>query len=678
MNILERPAHSVMVSASNHAEIISHYELVAPLMEHIFGRIPIVWTTPNPNAAQPPIYHCKYFGHWSHLSSEHVQHLVSIGAQEFHSWFPLVDDPARARFARFLLERPWADTQGALLENVRRAALVLADILCHPEVSKGTAIPVLDGVGGISLFVPLAGGPAYPDVRTWAHRIAREAIAAHPDLFSEGPNVHDDGRVHIHVSSNALDRWSIMPYSIRTNGTRVATPVTWDELPHVDMMGVRMADFPARLSAAGDVFGTMLAACHSDPLCHPESVEGHRERSRADQFHPEVHLCHPEVHLCHPEVHLCHPEVPKGELVEAQSNHATTTPAGHPGAWFSHGILATGMREILADGVARTAQEIWQIAQERKIHISASESGLVDGIETYLAKEIANGRKPVFVRAEGNKFRINEPPDSWPAALPPSKQTPIDVDALVKRLQQTSVDGAQSEKFEVAVCDAFTALGLLTTHVGGHGAPDGYADAPLGTMGYRLMIECKSGETVRKGPDIYEAAKYKDAYHAQYCLLIGAGSGTWQQEAIAEIKTHGVALWCVDDLVTALQNRVTPLELVAAISPGVVAQDIMPDVLWARDHGARKRVCFIGEIVRNTGWTTQLAAAQSNAPADAPLLTVDAAMLLVDQELAAQGAHVNCTREEVRLAFEWLTNPLNGTAVWNADKTAIVIQRGSQ
>jgi hypothetical protein len=76
-------------------EIIAHYQLVAPIMEQLFGRIPIVWTTPSfdgaqdDNKAQQPIYHAKFFGHYSHLTSEHVQHLASIGAQEFHSWFPL-------------------------------------------------------------------------------------------------------------------------------------------------------------------------------------------------------------------------------------------------------------------------------------------------------------------------------------------------------------------------------------------------------------------------------------------------------------------------------------------------------------------------------------------------------------------------------------------------------------
>jgi hypothetical protein len=139
------------------------------------------------------------------------------------------------------------------------------------------------------------------------------------------------------------------------------------------------------------------------------------------------------------------------------------------------------------------------------------------------------------------------------------------------------------------------------------------------------------------------------------------------------MKTHGVALWCAEDLVMALESRLSPMELEAVFAPGVVAQEVIPDILWAREHGPRKRVGIIADIIRTAGWTTQCAAAQAGSPTDAPLLTEDAAMLLVDQELASQGAHVNCTREEVQLAFEWLTSPLVGIAAWAPDKSAVVI-----
>ncbi|HET6896255.1 MAG TPA: hypothetical protein VFH72_12800 [Candidatus Baltobacteraceae bacterium] len=61
-------------------------------------------------------------------------------------------------------------------------------------------------------------------------------------------------------------------------------------------------------------------------------------------------------------------------------------------------------------------------------------------------------------------------------------------------------------------------------HIGGHGAPDGYADAQLGTLGYRVMIECKSGEAIHTA-GIFEAAKYKDTYSAEYCMIIGQDVG---------------------------------------------------------------------------------------------------------------------------------------------------------
>ena len=83
-------------------------------------------------------------------------------------------------------------------------------------------------------------------------------------------------------------------------------------------------------------------------------------------------------------------------------------------------------------------------------------------------------------------------------------------------------NGDDPTAYEVAVCDAFAALGFLSTHVGGKGAPDGYADAPLGTLGYRVMLECKSGTAAKVSPDVFEASKFKDGYNAQYCALVGA------------------------------------------------------------------------------------------------------------------------------------------------------------
>ena len=56
-----------------------------------------------------------------------------------------------------------------------------------------------------------------------------------------------------------------------------------------------------------------------------------------------------------------------------------------------------------------------------------------------------------------------------------------------------------------------------------------------------------------------------------------------------------------------------------------------------------------------------------------PLLNEDAAMMTVDAALVAQGAHLPCTREDVRAAFAHLCDPLVGLAVNVGDGKGIVV-----
>lgn len=78
--------------------------------------------------------------------------------------------------------------------------------------------------------------------------------------------------------------------------------------------------------------------------------------------------------------------------------------------------------------------------------------------------------------------------------------------------------------------------------------------------------------------------------------------------------------------------------------------------------------------MREGGWRAQVTAAKSGPPENAPRLTIDAAMLLVEEKLAALGSAASCTREEVALAFNHLTDPLVGAAVWSdTTRDAIVI-----
>ena len=96
----------------------------------------------------------------------------------------------------------------------------------------------------------------------------------------------------------------------------------------------------------------------------------------------------------------------------------------------------------------------------------------------------------------------------------------------------------------------FELFGFATVHVGGNDAPDGYADALLGELTYRVMLECKlsSADHITHSYSVSEAAKYRDTYHAAFCALI-APTFNAELAFVSELRTHGVAAWTTDDLV---------------------------------------------------------------------------------------------------------------------------------
>ena len=117
----------------------------------------------------------------------------------------------------------------------------------------------------------------------------------------------------------------------------------------------------------------------------------------------------------------------------------------------------------------------------------------------------------------------------------------------------------------------------------------------------------------------------------------------------------------------------TALEIRTLLKPGF-ASEAIGDLIWERRHGRMKRIATIASLVRSEGWRAQCSGAAQTPRGDAPHLTVDAAMLLVDQALSSAGSTQACSRDEVVLAFAHLTDPLVGTAVWlDVQRTAIVI-----
>lgn len=264
-------------------------------------------------------------------------------------------------------------------------------------------------------------------------------------------------------------------------------------------------------------------------------------------------------------------------------------------------------------------------------------------------KCIARGQKPQIVQDADRRFRLNRPAEDLPD---PKPETPSQVpQALIDQLH-VSADGSDPTAFEVAVCQAFEMLGFFVKHIGGTMNPDGYLDAQLGPLGYRVMLECKSSAAPVVRPNVFEAAKFRKTYGAQYCVMVAPAYGG-DTETPAEAANHDVALWTVDDLVALLTIGANAYEMRGLFEAGLAA-DRVADLLWSREHGTRKRLTVICDALRESGWAAQVEAAAFNRPSEAPLLTEDAAMLLVDAWLRAKDSYTPCTRVDVREAFAYL------------------------
>jgi DNA primase len=613
-----------------------HYASAAPILEGLFGGTPLVWVTRPGGLEKPAFYHgplpptaavsvpyvdvatSSGVHRYASLTAAQVERLMSVGAIEFHGWSPRANDPGRAAFARLLVEMHGGDSQDVL----REAVLAMRAALFEDGVE---GIPVYDGGSGVALWIPFADGPAYPAIRLWLARICARAVARHPGLVTTQPNSHGGPCVHLHVATNAPGRHSILPYSARASaGFPIALPVAWTQFAQCENGSARVGGLDAWIAANGEAFAAELAVIQGQ-------VFG--DRGKVVPLHAGVAM----------------PVKSRGHVVAA----AIT---------------------LLGDGVTRDADHICADAIARGLLPAGFERKLVyTALIEYIARANGNGRRPAIVQNGDRSFRINEPVDAWPAVAEPAP-VPLSAQrqALIDELDKAAASGDPTA-FEVAVCDAFDALGFVATHLGGQEAPDGYADAALGTMGYRVMLECKTGDGAVKHPDTFEAAKYKDAYSAEFCALVGTTFGT-EVELARELQTHQVSAWTIEDLQALLRLGASAYEMRPLFAAGFAA-DRIDDLAWERRHGFAKRVGYTARVLRESVWALQMAQASRNVPEDLPSVSEDAAMLMVDQSLAASGSTAVCDRETVRAAFAYLINTLIGVAVLDPDESALVITK---
>ena len=426
-------------------------------------------------------------------------------AVAFESWTPIEGDPLRARLAHIIM-RPIGDATETMGRNAARA---IREALLQDGIQS---IPVLNG-SGITLWIPFADGPPYPNVRGWLHAVVARAMEAHPKLFSTKPVAESKGRIHVWVSSNAPNQGCNLPYSLHiSDHLLVVTPIAWDELETCANGHFRPDNFAQRLAGVGDRFAEALSAIGEQRL--PESK-------------------------------------PAPEYFEMRG-YATR------GRWL---IVAF---EILSDGRPRAAADIYAEAVKRDLLPAGfNKYDMYTQLVYYTRHMLAIGRRPRVVQDVDHRWRINHPADDWPV-LQPAPRPPLE--PLLEDLRK--FQQGPSEAFEKAVVDVFSWLGFVATHLGGIGKPDGQLDAPLGPARYRVLVECKTANKPSEKPDVWEASEHKTEYKADYCMMIYpelAGTARGEQES----KTHGVSLWSIDNLETAAKRALDLWTMRALFEPGL-------------------------------------------------------------------------------------------------------------
>jgi DNA primase len=180
--------------------------------------------------------------------------LVHRGGVGMHSWTPSPHNPERAGVARILV-RPVGGAGHSLLFE----ALLALRVALNERNADG--IPLIEGQQA-AVFIPLTGAPAYDRVRAWLHRVVDAAIADNPTLLVHESRPHEQhtaARIECTVSSNAVGRFSRLPYALVGDlDLPMVTPFTWDELETLDNGRIPAAYAEARL-AKGDLYAKFAA-----------------------------------------------------------------------------------------------------------------------------------------------------------------------------------------------------------------------------------------------------------------------------------------------------------------------------------------------------------------------------------------------------------------------------------
>ncbi len=180
--------------------------------------------------------------------------LAQIGSVEVHAWtskWPKLDEP---NFAVLDLD-PHEPIE---FEDVRAVARLVNVVLTGLGL-KG--FPKTSGGSGLQIFIPLAPGHTYPEVREFCTAVGGMLRLAYPEKVTlEFAKPKRAGKVYVDAGQNAKGQTLVAPYSVRPYpGAPVSAPLAWEELDddiYPEMF--RIGSMFERIEQVGDLFADAM------------------------------------------------------------------------------------------------------------------------------------------------------------------------------------------------------------------------------------------------------------------------------------------------------------------------------------------------------------------------------------------------------------------------------------